>query len=385
MMKKLILIIIVILMLSGCQKVEKDDVQYNKKDYYPEAVIDIYDEYIPMLNTVTKITYYEEEDNKELLEDINNIMIKYHKLLDNYHYYRDDNDNLIKNIKYLNDYYGNEAGLDVSDEMVDILNNIKQLMRLTKGYFNPFIGELIENYDGKFSNFPIVSEDIDSKIIENYLNSTIDYQDIDSILEINGNHVVFHSYKNIEKISINLGAFSKGYVADRINEYLKDKEETLLINEGTSTILAHGEQTWNVGIRDPRNKYSYIFALGINDNMSLSTSGSDQNYYLLDDGTIRCHILNPYTGYSENYYLLVTVLCDSAMISDVLSTTLFSIEDATLALEIVNDIESVYDVNIDVCYVSEYDDENLILKTTLERDKILNKSSSVLSTEVIEK
>lgn len=384
-MKKLILIIIVILMLSGCQKVEKDDVQYNKKDYYPEAVIDIYDEYIPMLNTVTKITYYEEEDNKELLEDINNIMIKYHKLLDNYHYYRDDNDNLIKNIKYLNDYYGNEAGLDVSDEMVDILNNIKQLMRLTKGYFNPFIGELIENYDGKFSNFPIVSEDIDSKIIENYLNSTIDYQDIDSILEINGNHVVFHSYKNIEKISINLGAFSKGYVADRINEYLKDKKETLLVNEGTSTILAHGEQTWNVGIRDPRNKYSYIFALGINDNMSLSTSGSDQNYYLLDDGTIRCHILNPYTGYSENYYLLVTVLCDSAMISDVLSTTLFSIEDATLALEIVNDIESVYDVNIDVCYVSEYDDENLILKTTLERDKILNKSSSVLSTEVIEK
>lgn len=384
-MKKLILIIIVTLMLSGCQKVEKDDVQYTKKDYYPEAVIDIYDEYIPMLNTVTKITYYEEEDNKELLEDINNIMIKYHKLLDNYHYYRDDNDNLIKNIKYLNDYYGNEAGLDVSDEMIDILNNIKGLMKLTKGYFNPFIGELIENYDGKFSNFPIVSEDIDSKIIENYLNSTIDYQDIDSILEINGNHVVFHSYKNIEKISINLGAFSKGYVADRINEYLKGKEETLLINEGTSTILAHGEQTWNVGIRDPRNKYSYIFALGINDNMSLSTSGSDQNYYLLDDGTIRCHILNPYTGYSENYYLLVTVLCDSAMISDVLSTTLFSIEDATLALEIVNDIESVYDVNIDVCYVSEYDDENLILKTTLERDKILNKSSSVLSTEVIEK
>ena len=119
--------------------------------------------------------------------------------------------------------------------------------------------------------------------------------------------------------------------------------------------------------------------------MSLSTSGSDQNYYLLDDGTIRCHILNPYTGYSENYYSLITVLCDSAMISDVLSTTLFSIEDATLALEIVNDIESVYDVNIDVCYVSEYDDENLILKTTLERDKILNKSSSVLSTEVIEK
>ena len=58
-------------------------------------------------------------------------------------------------------------------------------MRLTKGYFNPFIGELIESYDGKFSNFPIVSEDIDSKIIENYLNSTIDYQDIEYDYPIN--------------------------------------------------------------------------------------------------------------------------------------------------------------------------------------------------------
>ena len=110
MTKKIILTLISIFLLCGCNKetIEVEEKTETKKDYYLEAVVDIYDEYVPMLNTVTKVTYIEEEYSEELLSGINDILIKYHKLLDNYHYYRDDNDDLIKNIKYLNDYYGNE-------------------------------------------------------------------------------------------------------------------------------------------------------------------------------------------------------------------------------------------------------------------------------------
>ncbi|MGN1404665.1 MAG: FAD:protein FMN transferase [Erysipelotrichaceae bacterium] len=389
MTKKIILILISIFLLCGCksENIETEEKTETKKDYYLEAVIDIYDEYVPMLNTVTKVTYFEEEYSEELLDGISDVLIKYHKLLDNYHYYRDDNDELIKNIKYLNDYYGNEEGIDVSAELIDILNSMKKMMKLTKGYFNPFIGELIESYDGKFSNFPVVCEDIETEVIDKYLNEIVDYEDIDQIVEIAGNHVVFHKYKDIDKLSINLGAFSKGYVADRVLEYLADKEETILLNEGTSTIVGHSDidRTWNVGIRDPHNKYSYIFALELGNNSSLSTSGSDQNYYLLDDGTVRCHILNPFTGYSENYYSIVTVLSESAMVSDVLSTALFSIEDDELSLDIIKDIESEYNVNVDVCYISEYDSDELIVRTTLDRDRLLNRSTSILSTEVIDK
>ena len=117
----------------------------------------------------------------------------------------------------------------------------------------------------------------------------------------------------------------------------------------------------------------------------MSTSGSDQNYYLLDDGTVRCHILNPYTGYSENYYSIVTVLSESAMVSDVLSTALFSIEDSELSIDIIKAVENEYNVNVDVCYVSEYDNDEFIVRTTLDRDKLLNKSTSILSTEEMEK
>ena len=172
MTKKVILILISIFLLCGCNKetIEVEEKTETRKDYYPEAVTDIYDEYVPMLNTVTKLTYFEEEYSKVLLDGINDVLIKYHKLLDNYHYYRDDNDDLIKKIKYLNDYYGNEDGLDVSDELIDILSNMKKLMKLTEGYFNPFIGELIESYGSKFSNFPVVCEDIDTDLIDKYLN-----------------------------------------------------------------------------------------------------------------------------------------------------------------------------------------------------------------------
>ena len=81
----------------------------------------------------------------------------------------------------------------------------------------------------------------------------------------------------------------------------------------------------------------------------------------------------------------MTVLCESAMASDVLSTALFSIEDSELSIDIIKAVENEYNVNVDVCYVSEYDNDELIVRTTLDRDKLLNKSTSILSTEVMDK
>ena len=42
-------------------------------------------------------------------------------------------------------------------------------------------------------------------------------------------------------------------------------------------------------------------------------------------------------------------------------------------------------MNVDVCYISEYDSDELIVRTTLDRNKLLNRSTSILSTEVMEK
>ena len=68
-----------------------------------------------------------------------------------------------------------------------------------------------------------------------------------------------------------------------------------------------------------------------------------------------------------------------------MSTALFSVEDNELSLSIIKAVENEYDVNVDVCYISEYDSDELIVRTTLDRNKLLNRSTSILSTEVMEK
>lgn len=384
-MNRLTIIILCICLLSACnnKKIDETVKEVSKEDYYFSSVIDIYDDYIPMLNTVCKLTYLDKEYDDQIINDINLIMTKYHKLLDNYHYYRDEEDNLIKNIKYINDYYG-KGPIEVSDEMIDILINVKEMMVLTKGYFNPFMGTLIDNYSAMFSNFPLVREDIDKEIIDNYLSSIVDFRDIDEILYIDGNMVSFNTYKDIDTLLINLGAFSKGYVGNRVLDYLKGCDNNLLLNEGTSSIICHGndEDIFTVGVRNPKNRYSYLFALNLMNNYSISTSGSDQNYYLLDDNTIRCHIINPYTGYSENFYCLVNIISENAMIADCLSTALFNIKDIELIKDIIIDVKNAYNTDIDIILVSAYDEEYLI-KTSFDKNKLLNKSSSILSTEMI--
>ena len=149
--------------------------------------------------------------------------------------------------------------------------------------------------------------------------------------------------------------------------------------------MVHGKEgdSFTVGVRNPSNRYSYLFALTLANNQSISTSGSDQNYYLLADNTIRCHIINPFTGYSDNYYNIVTVICENAMIADSLSTALFNVEDIELIKSIILDIENAYNTDIDIILVSKYDNEDYIVKTSLDKEDLLNKSSNILSTELI--
>ena len=76
-------------------------------------------------------------------------------------------------------------------------------------------------------------------------------------------------------------------------------------------------------------------------------------YYFLEDGTRRHHILNPYSGYPENYYRMLTLIGDDAAVLDALSTALFNIEDRNQIKEIIDNIEKEYNLIIKYCFVKE--------------------------------
>ena len=127
--------------------------------------------------------------------------------------------------------------------------------------------------------------------------------------------------------AIDLGALAKGYVADRIRDYLeKQGVKRAFINLG-GNILAMGTKPdgsdYNVGIQAPfKDTGEPITSVKVADK-SVVTSGTYQRYFEAD-GKLYHHILDPRTGYPcENTLTSVTIITNSSLTADAFSTTCF--------------------------------------------------------------
>ena len=130
-----------------------------------------------------------------------------------------------------------------------------------------------------------------------------------------------------DSTAIELGAIGKGYAADKAIAVLSEADVTGgMINAG-STISVIGHKAdgsdFRVAVRDPRGEQSdYIGLLTLTDT-SIGTSG-DYERYFEQDGVRYHHILDPKTGYPADSGLMqVTVICESSMLADALSTACF--------------------------------------------------------------
>ena len=84
-------------------------------------------------------------------------------------------------------------------------------------------------------------------------------------------------------------------------------------------------------------------------------------YYKDNDKLVRRHhILNPYSGHSEDYYRSLTLFSESRPdVLDALSTALFNIDDFNVINEIINDTELTYNINIDFMFQKEVSDKKV--------------------------
>ena len=176
--------------------------------------------------------------------------------------------------------------------------------------------------------------------------------------------------------TLDLGAAGKGIGCDVISDFLKTQTDVsgMILNLGGSSVMAYGEKPdgsdWKVALTDPRDpEGDYLGAITLNEGEFLSTSG-DYEKYFIEDGKRYHHILDPKTGYPVwNGLDSVTVICDSGLFADGLSTACFvlGMDDALKLLE---------KYNADAVFVDE--DKNIYLTSGMkERFELMKNTYTV--------
>ena len=147
---------------------------------------------------------------------------------------------------------------------------------------------------------------------------------------------------------IDLGGIAKGYIADRLKEYLKDEgiEHALIDLGGNMLTLGrrYDGNDFRIGIQKPFADTGTAMAVVSVNDKSVVTSG-DYERYFEKDGVIYHHILDPDTGYPvQNDLDQVTIISDQSVDGDALSTTCFAmgLEDGLELIRSLDSIEAVF-------------------------------------------
>jgi len=179
----------------------------------------------------------------------------------------------------------------------------------------------------------------DQKVLEEAV-SHIDYKNI----QVDGTTVTMKD----PKCRIDLGGIAKGYIADRLKEYLeKEGIEHATINLG-GNVLTIGTKPdgsdYKIGIQKPFAADGEVLeVLSVHDR-SVVSSG-DYERYFEKDGVIYHHILDPQSGWPvQNDLDQVTILSDSSADGDALSTTCYvlGLEKGMKLIQEMDDVEAIF-------------------------------------------
>lgn len=203
---------------------------------------------------------------------------------------------------------GSGTQVSVSPDTVKIIGQCIDISDDCGGVFDITIGNVTKLWDFGGNNQRLPSDDE----IKTALGS-VGYKNV----SISGNAVQIKKGQ-----SLDLGAVGKGFVCDKIKELLdKGRTKSAVVSVGGS-LLIYGNRTFSVGIVNPDNDKQSMGTLKLKDTC-VSTSGNYEKYFE-QDGKRYHHILNAKTGYpATSEFKSVTVVCESGLISDALSTVCY--------------------------------------------------------------
>ena len=228
----------------------------------------------------------------------------------------------------------NQAGgapVEVSDETIKLIEKGIYYSELSGGAFDITIGSVSDLWDFK-AETPAVP---DAATIASAV-SHVNYKNI----QIRDNTVrLLDPYAKID-----VGAIAKGYIADRVRDYLEEEGVRSAMIDLGGNIIAMGTKPdgsdYNIGIQKPFDESGTpITSVKVSDK-SIVTSGIYQRYFEQNDKVYH-HILDPATGSPcENNLYSVTIITDSSLTADALSTTCFLL-GYEKGMNLINQLDNV--------------------------------------------
>jgi len=214
----------------------------------------------------------------------------------------------------------NRAGgqaVSVSPETERVIRSGLELGRLSAGLFDISIRPIVGLWGFDTGRHRVPSDEEIREIL-----SLVDYRRVR--ISDDG------SVSLMPGMALDLNSLVKGYAADRAFEVLAEGGVTdAILNVGQSSIKVLGQnpaqRRWRVGIIHPRQEADVYAVIEMQSGESLSTTGDYQNYFVHDDVRYS-HVFNATTGRPSRTMQAVTVLTESAMWADGLSTALFAME-----------------------------------------------------------
>lgn len=204
----------------------------------------------------------------------------------------------------------------VSNDTFEIIKKSIYYSKLTNGLFNITIAPLTEKWEINSENPRVLTKE---EVKEGL--SLVDCEDI-ILMENNSTVMLLREGQKID-----LGGIAKGYIADKIIEFYKEKNvKSAIVNIGGNIkVLGRksADKLWNVGVYEPeKHSETSICAVAV-ENKSVVTSGGYERAFIYN-GELYHHIINPITGYPAKTNLKsVTIVSDESIDGDALSTPIF--------------------------------------------------------------
>ena len=216
------------------------------------------------------------------------------------------------------------AAVSVSPETMDALKSTIKFCDMTGGALDITIGPLLRLWGFGKDEVGLSGKEPSQLKIQK-AKALVNYREIELVDQVTGTRGQSTVRLKKKGMWIEVGSFSKGFVADKAIAVLKTRgiRNALVIAGGTVCAMGHKPDgsLWQIGVQHPRKQGRLLTVVSLKD-ASISTSGDYEIFYK-KNGKRRAHIIDPRTGEPVSHMESVSIIAADGMTSDGLDTGIF--------------------------------------------------------------